>query len=80
MRWPRGQEEWGGELSPSSEDNRRKKEGTGVGERWKHNEGSPASPNSEGSPAPLNTHLGLQSPFLLQNQITVVSVHNGALG
>lgn len=27
-----------------------------------------------------NTHLGLQSPLLIQNQVTVVRVYNGSLG
>ena len=49
-----------------------KKEGTEVErESWRHSEGSPSFPN---------THLGLQSPLLIQNQVAVVRVHDGALG
>lgn len=55
-------------LGPSSVGNRKKEE-TEQGESKRHREVS----------SPLNTHLRLQSPLLIQNQVTVIRVHNGAL-
>ena len=61
---------WRG-LGPSSGGKRVKKEATKQGESWRLSERKPSLPN---------TYLGLQSPFLIQNQVTVIRVHDGALG